>query len=244
MLRRGELDLQVGEVPVAGPGIAAGPVLLREPRALMVPADHPLARRDSVSLEDLAGVPMIIPGGNVPKALLDIHVPTRTPMGRHIPRGPSCTFWPEVTSLVAAGLGVSVVAARAARHHDRPGIAFVPFRDGPTLDYGVLWRTAGQAPSVPLAFVDFLRDLSHTTETTSSSVGSSCARRWAQTSSSVDARRSGHSLSAVLSGGVTAVPGPAAPAHGTPPGIRTDRGPAGVLPRAVCVLSEDPGDPS
>jgi DNA-binding transcriptional LysR family regulator len=126
----------------------------------MIPAGHPLARRDSVSLEDLAGVPMIGPSGNVAKTLLDIHVPTRTPMGRAIPRGPSYTFWPEVPSLVAAGLGVSIVAARAARYHDRPGIVFVPFRDGPTMDYGVLWRTAGQAPSMPAAFVDVLRGLS------------------------------------------------------------------------------------
>jgi DNA-binding transcriptional LysR family regulator len=160
LLRRGELDLQVSEVPAAEPGIEAGPVLLREPRALMVPAVHPLARRDCVSLEDLAGVPMIMPGGNVSKPLLDIHVPTHTPMGRLIPRGPSYTFWPEVPPLVAAGLGVSVVAARAVRYHDRPGIAFVPFRDGPTLDYGVLWRTTGQARSMPMAFIDILRSLS------------------------------------------------------------------------------------
>ncbi|MFD8362453.1 MULTISPECIES: LysR family transcriptional regulator [Streptomyces] len=163
LLRRGELDLQVSEVPSVEPGIAAGPVLICEPRALMIPAGHPLARRDSVSLEDLAGVPMIGPGGNVAKTLLDIHVPTRTPMGRPIPRGPSYTFWPEVPCLVAAGLGVSIVAARAARYHNRPGIAFVPFRDGPTMDYGVLWRTAGPAPAMPVAFVDILRGLTHRT---------------------------------------------------------------------------------
>jgi DNA-binding transcriptional LysR family regulator len=157
-LCRGELDLQVSELPAVEPGIAAGPVLFREPRALMVPADHPLARRDSVSLEDLADVPLIMPGGNVSKILLDIHLPTHTPMGRLIPRGPSFIFWPEVPPLVAAGLGVSVVAARAARYHDRPGVAFVPFRDAPTLDYGVLRRTTRQTPPV-LALVDILRDL-------------------------------------------------------------------------------------
>ncbi|MGW1254424.1 LysR family transcriptional regulator [Streptomyces sp. NPDC002513] len=158
LLRRGELDLQVSELPAVELGIAAGPVLFREPRALMVPADHPLARRNSVSLEDLADVPLIMPGGDISKALLDLHLPTHTPLGRLIPRGPSYIFWPEVPPLVAAGFGVSVVAVRAARYHDRPGVAFVPFRDAPTLDYGVLWRTAGQTPTV-LAFVDILRDL-------------------------------------------------------------------------------------
>ncbi|MET8561017.1 LysR family transcriptional regulator [Streptomyces flaveolus] len=157
-LRRGELEVQVSELPVVEPGIAAGPVLFREPRALMVPADHPLSCRDSVSLEDLADVPLITAGGNVSRSLLDVHIPSHTPMGRLIPRGPSYVFWPEVPPLVAAGLGASVVAARAGRYHDRPGVAFVPFRDGPTLDYGVLRRSVGQAPSVP-AFVDILRDL-------------------------------------------------------------------------------------
>jgi DNA-binding transcriptional LysR family regulator len=68
-LRQGELDLQVSEVPVVEPGIAVGPVLLCEPRALMLPARHPLARRDSVTLQDLAEVPLIQPGGPPAKRL-------------------------------------------------------------------------------------------------------------------------------------------------------------------------------
>jgi DNA-binding transcriptional LysR family regulator len=124
----------------------------------MVPAGHPISHRDSVSLEDLADVPLITPGGNVSRTLLDIHVPTQTPMGRPIPRGPLYMFWPEVPPLVAAGLGVSIVAARAAHYHDRPGIVFVPFQDGPTLDYGVLWRATGQTPPT-LVFAGTLRDL-------------------------------------------------------------------------------------
>jgi DNA-binding transcriptional LysR family regulator len=162
-LRRGELDLQVGELPAPDPGITAGLVLLQEPRALMVPADHPVSRRDSVSLEDLADVPLITPGGNVSRTLLDVHVPTHTPTGRPIPRGPSYMFWPEVPPLVAAGLGVSIVAARAAHYHDRPGVAFIPFHDGPTLDYGVLWRTVGQTPPA-LVFAGTLRDLADNDE--------------------------------------------------------------------------------
>lgn len=161
-LRRGELDLQISELPVRIPGVTAGPVLLREPRALMVPADHPLARRDGVSLEDLGQAPLIRADGDIPKFLRDLHMPTHTPMGRSIPHGPTYTFWPEVPTLVAAGLGASIVAVRAARYHARPGIAFVPFQDGPTLDYGVLWPATGQTPPA-LAFVDLLIDLADTT---------------------------------------------------------------------------------
>jgi DNA-binding transcriptional LysR family regulator len=121
-------DLQVSEFPVSEPGVSVGPVLVSEHRALLVPAGHPLSRQESVSLEDLADVPLIMPGGDVPKTLLDTHLPTRTPTGRPIPRGPSYTYWSEVPALVAAGLGASTVATRAARYHDRPGVTF---RDGP-----------------------------------------------------------------------------------------------------------------
>ncbi|MCC9311862.1 LysR family transcriptional regulator [Kitasatospora sp. RB6PN24] len=152
-LRRGELHLQVSELPSGEAGIADGPVLFREPRALMVPAAHAWAERASVSLEDLADAPLITPRGDIPQAALEIHLPIRTPSGRLIPRGPRYTFWSEVPALVAAGLGVSVVAVRAARYHDRPGIAFVPFRDGPTLDYGVLLPSSGPSPAAR-AFID------------------------------------------------------------------------------------------
>jgi len=161
-LRRGELDLQLSELPVRLPGISDGPVLFREPRALMLPAGHPLARHDSVSLEDLAHVPLIRAEGDIPKPLLDLHLPVCTPMGRPIPDGPVYTFWPEIPALVAAGLGASIVAGRAARFHGRPGITFVPFRDGPTLDYGILWPATAPTPPVA-AFVDLLTALADTT---------------------------------------------------------------------------------
>ncbi|MFZ3555941.1 LysR family transcriptional regulator [Streptomyces sp. BH055] len=157
-LHRDELDLQLVEFPVQEPGITTGPVLFREPRSLIVPADHPLARRTSASLEDLADVPLIALAHELPQHVADLHYPRRTPMGRTIPRGPAYTFWHDVPVLVAAGLGVSIAASRAARYHDRPGIAFVPLRDAPTLDYGLLWPAGKQAPLLP-DFVALLREL-------------------------------------------------------------------------------------
>ncbi|MFE7506997.1 LysR family transcriptional regulator [Promicromonospora sp. NPDC057488] len=156
-LQRGELDLQLVEFPAFG-SIVAGPVLFREPRALMVPAGHPLASRESVTLEDLADIPIVSLRFELPRSAEDLHLPRYTPMGRPVRRGPSYTYWPEVPALVAAGLGGSIVAARAAQFHARPGIAFVPFQDGPTIDYTVLWHTDVQGPPVP-PFVDLLREL-------------------------------------------------------------------------------------
>ncbi|MFF8276062.1 LysR family transcriptional regulator [Streptomyces lateritius] len=143
-LHDGELDLHLTAFPVREPGITAGPVVAAEPRVLLVPAAHPLAGRDSVALEDLAGVPLVAPAGANPRYWLDAHYPERTPTGAAIPRGPVAATWQEVLSQVSAGRGVSPGAARGARYHPRPGIAYVPLRDAPPVEYGLIWPTAAE----------------------------------------------------------------------------------------------------
>ncbi|MFI1581830.1 LysR family transcriptional regulator [Embleya sp. NPDC020630] len=157
-LRSGELQIQITEFPIDEPDIRAGPVVFSERRALMVPAAHPFARRETLSLEDLAHAPLVTVAGRIPQGWLDHHFPTHTPSGRPIPRGPVTTFWPEVLTLVAAGKGVFPVSARAAHYHARPGVAFVPFRDAPPVAYGLLWPTAAQIPRVR-AFVETVREV-------------------------------------------------------------------------------------
>ncbi|MFB4316641.1 LysR family transcriptional regulator [Actinomadura sp. 21ATH] len=156
-LRRGDLDLQLSELPVAEPGITVGPTVLSDSRALLVPAGHPFAQRENVTMEDLADIPLIIPGG-LPDYMTAVHLPTHTPSGRPIPRGPVFTYWAEVLSLAAAGLGAFPVSVRGERYFARPGVAFVPFLDAPPVEYGLLWPTAGHTPRA-MAFADLLTDL-------------------------------------------------------------------------------------
>lgn len=146
-LRRGSRDLLLIELPIDEPDIVNGPVLFSEPRALAVPANHPFAERETVSLEDLAGVPLITITGQ-PQYFLDHHYPHRTPKGRPIPRGPSTTAWQEVLTLVGAGKGVSPTTARAAHYYARPDIVYVPFSDAPPVEYGLLWPVTGNTPGV------------------------------------------------------------------------------------------------
>ncbi|MFI5529944.1 LysR family transcriptional regulator [Kitasatospora sp. NPDC051853] len=156
-LRSGEVDLQIGEFPVAEPDLTAGPVLFSEPRALLVPAGHPLARRTGVSLEDLALAPLITFAADFPAFWQEHHLPTRTPGGLPVPRGPVVRYWPEVLTRVAAGQGVAPVAARAEHFHARPGIVFVPFEDAPPIDYGILWAT-DRATTAVHAFTALLEE--------------------------------------------------------------------------------------
>lgn len=151
-LRQGIRDLLLIELPIDEPDIVNGPVLFSEPRALVVPADHPFAQRESVSVEDLADAPLVTITGQ-PQYFLDHHYPRRTPKGRPIPRGPATTAWQEVLALVGAGKGVSPTSARAAHYYSRPDIAYVPFSDAPQVEYGLLWPVTGNTPKVR-AFVE------------------------------------------------------------------------------------------
>jgi DNA-binding transcriptional LysR family regulator len=143
LLRARELDLQLTELPAHEPDITTGPVVFSDPRALVVAAGHPLAGRETVSLEDLAHSPLITISGP-PRYWLDFHFPSSTPSGKPIPQGPETVAWQEVLSLIAAGKGVCPTSARAADYYSRPDIAYVSFRDAPPLEYGLLWLTAAE----------------------------------------------------------------------------------------------------
>ncbi|AGJ53190.1 lysR-family transcriptional regulatory protein [Streptomyces sp. PAMC 26508] len=105
-LRTGRVDLHLAELPVDEPDIVVGPTVCTAARALAVPAGHPLASRDTVSLEDLALAPLIRPA-DVPQVFLDAHFPQHTPGGRPVPAGPVARSWQDFLTLVGAGDGRS-----------------------------------------------------------------------------------------------------------------------------------------
>lgn len=158
-MRAGTVDLQMTEFPINEPDITTGRVLFEEPRSLMVPADHPFASRESVSLEELADTVLVtLADARIPRYWMDRYFPRRTPAGRPIPQGPATTYWPEVLVHVASGVGVSTVAARAEQFHTRPGMVFVPVHDASSIDYGLMWPTAGKNPLVE-PFLDVIDEI-------------------------------------------------------------------------------------
>ncbi|MBO2447430.1 LysR family transcriptional regulator [Actinomadura barringtoniae] len=157
-LRDEDVDLVITVPPVEEPAITVGPVLFSEPRALVVPADHPLATRGAVSLEELAVLPLIM-GAGMSHAWQDAHFLLRTPQGRTIPQGPAASGWQETLALVGAGKGASVAPLRAGLYHGRPDVAYVPFDDTPPLDYALMWRDAGDTARLR-EFVQTVREFS------------------------------------------------------------------------------------
>ena len=156
-LRAGEVDVLLTRLPVEEPDLTVGPVVLSEPRVLAVPARHPLARRRTVSLEDLAGHTVFGVAGPAPDYWWDFHVPRSTPSGKPVRRGQDVATFQELLALIAAGQGISPVAASVDRYYARPDIVFVPIDDAPPTDVAVVWRTANATARI-LAFVRAVED--------------------------------------------------------------------------------------
>lgn len=147
-LRRGEFDVQLMEFPAHEDDLGGGPPVLLEERVLAISTRHPLSTRDSVSLEDLADVPLLVIDGELPDYWREYHLPTHTPSGRPVGRGPGITSMQEALMLVAGGQGAFLAPAHTATYHARPGIAYVPFEDADPLGYGLIWRAADHTSAV------------------------------------------------------------------------------------------------
>ncbi|MFB7512543.1 LysR substrate-binding domain-containing protein [Streptomyces sp. NPDC056144] len=153
LLADGTLDVQFVAFPARDPGLTTGPAVVTADRMILLPAAHPLAARPSLSLEDLAGLPMITPEGANPRYWVDHHYPRHTPSGAAVGRGPTAATWQEVLAHVSAGRGIAPGAALGASYHPRPGIAYVPLHDAPQVEYGLVWRTAADS-ALLRAFVE------------------------------------------------------------------------------------------
>ncbi|MFD1936949.1 LysR family transcriptional regulator [Nonomuraea mangrovi] len=152
-LRAGEIDMMGAPFPLDEPDLTTGPMLLREPRMLAVPASHRMARRSSVSLEDLAQLPVLNMPSSWSPVFIEDRTPSRTPSGKPITRGPDIRTLQEALALTAAGKGVFPVGAQVMRYYVRPGIVYIPFRDAPPLEWGLVWRTADETHRIR-AFAD------------------------------------------------------------------------------------------
>ncbi|UNO41788.1 LysR family transcriptional regulator [Streptomyces sp. MST-110588] len=147
-LRRGEIDVLSHWLPVLEDDLEVGPTMSSEPRTLAVPLGHPLASRESISVEELAEQQVFSPAGNAPQYWWDAQSPPCTPSGKPIRRGQPVATVHEVLSLVAAGQGLAPMVRSTAEFYARPDVAFVPIHDLPNADVALVWRKTGRKPVV------------------------------------------------------------------------------------------------
>ncbi|MFI8104590.1 LysR family transcriptional regulator [Streptomyces sp. NPDC086023] len=126
-VRRKEVDCAVVLLPVAEEDLVLGPVFSRQPQTLAVSARHPLAGRESVSAEELAGCRLIGIRGSAPEYWRRAQAPGETPGGLPVPAGPLVNTLQEGLSLTAADRGAMLLCRSTAEYHGRrSSIAFVP----------------------------------------------------------------------------------------------------------------------
>lgn len=144
-LRAGEADLQLMWLPIQEPDLSVSPVVLTESRVLAVAEGSDLAARGSVSLEDLAGRPVLDHGTRALDYWVEAMVPKRTPSGRLIPRGPHAQTFHEILAHVAAGQMVCPLNAHVDWYYTYPGITYLPIHDAPTTEWVLVWAAGNQS---------------------------------------------------------------------------------------------------
>jgi DNA-binding transcriptional LysR family regulator len=157
-LHDGEVDVALTGLPVDDPILVAGPVLVREARMLAIATDHPFARLDAVSVEDLAREPVLQLPSTASESFRQDRTPHITPAGRPIERGPSAATFQEALTLVGSGRGVLPVGAHVRRYYVRPDVAYVVLRDAPLAEWGLVWHRDRTTARV-LAFAQAAEDL-------------------------------------------------------------------------------------
>ena len=146
-LRRGDIDVLCNWLAVDEPDLSAGAAFAQYERAVAVAPSHRLARKSTVSVEDLADeqVPLLPP--TIPPAVYDLIVPPRTPSGRPIPRTQPVQTINEILSSVARGSIVHPTSS-AVPIFDRDDIVLIPLGDLPPIPLGLVWCTSRENPRI------------------------------------------------------------------------------------------------
>ncbi|MBM9467839.1 LysR substrate-binding domain-containing protein [Nakamurella leprariae] len=143
-LRAGDIDVALLRPPVHDPAITLR-VLRSDELVLAVPADHPLADRQSVRIGDLRDARFIVHSGRRESVMYDqvrrwCRDAGFEPVFRHQVDETS-----TLVTLVAGGLGVAIVPAPVMAL-TVAGVAYRPIKDARRLDLAVAWRTDRDEP--------------------------------------------------------------------------------------------------
>ena len=144
-------DVALLRPPVAVPSVELA-VVRSEERVFVLPAGHPLSAREKLSLADVAGMPFVTAAlatdGCEPRAWQDDWLIKPRPGGDVPVVGATARTVDEWCEHIAAGHGVGLCPASAARFHGRPGVCFVPGAGLPPAVMCVGWRAGDTRPAV------------------------------------------------------------------------------------------------
>ncbi|WP_157250314.1 LysR family transcriptional regulator [Nonomuraea typhae] len=140
-LRERGVEVLLGRFPVRENDLVAGPVILSQPAYVALSARHPLAGRETVSLDELADESFLVTA-DTPGYLTDRHVPPLTPGGAVLRRVPQSTTFLHGLVQIANGEAVALVGEEVLTYYVRADVAYVRVPDAPPHEFGLMWRTA------------------------------------------------------------------------------------------------------
>ncbi|MFE0251249.1 substrate-binding domain-containing protein [Streptomyces sp. NPDC059010] len=151
-LRAGATDIMIVKYDPREPDIEVGAPVCRDGRAVLVGAQHPLAARESVSIEDVADYDGFQCPGDFPANVWDRVVPPHTPRGRTIRRRHPMTTVPALVDLLrnSTAMHVSFQSLDAVLPAD---IRVVPVRDLPPSPVAFAWLRGARLPDHVERFV-------------------------------------------------------------------------------------------
>ncbi|WP_242440799.1 LysR substrate-binding domain-containing protein [Streptomyces sp. CB02923] len=144
-LRAGRLDVMIGKFAVREPDLRCSTVLTSEPRVAAVSTAHPLARRETVSVEEIADYETFDRPGTLPGYIWDQVVPPVTPAGRGLRRVHPFLSPRQLMALVAEGRAVHM-SVGSIGDVTPPGVIVIPVHDLAPAPVCLVWRAEGQLP--------------------------------------------------------------------------------------------------
>jgi len=158
----GSVDVGIVTLPVRSPSLKIHSIF-RDRLVLVTGADHPLARRRSVRIAEIAEYPLIFPRTGHTRAMLDKHFrPFRASM-RVAMELPSVGM---IKGFVVAGLGISLISASFARDELAAGqVKLVEIEDVDIhRELGLVYRRDRTLPRAAIAFITLIRQRTATTK--------------------------------------------------------------------------------
>lgn len=147
-LRRGEVDVEVNWLAVDEPDLTVGPPIAFYDRVVVVGPGHRLAKRESVSIEELADEAVCQPPATLSATIADAVLVPKTPSGRPIRRvaiGDVSVAWASGPLIAAIGRGELVhLTMRGQTAYGIQGLVMIPVHDLPPTPLGLIWRTAAE----------------------------------------------------------------------------------------------------
>lgn len=140
------VDAVITRLPIVSDGLLVT-ILYDEPRLLLVPLDHRLAGKESVTLDDIADEPIPRMADPVWNAYWRIDP---RPDGSPAPDGPLVDGIEDKNELIAAGLAVAIIPA-GVRGSVRPDVTTIPLH-GVEPSHVVLATRAGDRGRLVAAF--------------------------------------------------------------------------------------------